>query len=187
GLKLVAARGRLMQALPSGGAMAAVLAGENRVLAAIAACGAAVSIAAVNGPASVVVSGAERELARLLGDRDRDGVRTKRLVAAHAAGAARRMVAGPRQSRPPLRGRGLDRLGRLRPGLPSPEGRVAHVPVPAPAALDRGARWGTAPRGPGRTDARVLRGGVAARAARRANGGGRRAWDVARLCRRRGG
>ncbi len=84
GLKLVAARGRLMQALPSGGAMAAVSAGEERVMAAIATSGASVSIAAVNGPASVVVSGAERDLARVLGELEREGVRTKRLVVSHA-------------------------------------------------------------------------------------------------------
>ena len=57
GLRLVAERARLMQALPGDGTMVAVLAPEARVAAAIEDHGKGVSIAAINGPENVVISG----------------------------------------------------------------------------------------------------------------------------------
>jgi len=57
GLKLIAARGRLMGALPHDGAMIAVTASEAEVQRAITPYADRVAIAAVNGPESIVISG----------------------------------------------------------------------------------------------------------------------------------
>ncbi|MFJ4615067.1 thioester reductase domain-containing protein [Streptomyces griseus] len=81
--RLVAARARLMNELPRGGTMIAVEADEDEVTALLPADG-SVSIAAVNGPASVVVSGdhdATTEVASTIAARGR---RTKALVVSHA-------------------------------------------------------------------------------------------------------
>ncbi|MGH3424206.1 MAG: SDR family NAD(P)-dependent oxidoreductase, partial [Nocardioidaceae bacterium] len=78
---LVVARGRLMQALPPGGTMAAIAATEVEVRAALPE---GVDIAAVNGPRSVVISG-EREAvgAAAAGFADA-GRRTTQLAVSHA-------------------------------------------------------------------------------------------------------
>ncbi len=57
GLRLVAARGRLMQALGTDGAMAAVFASEMQVLSVLDRLDPALSVAAVNAPDEVVLSG----------------------------------------------------------------------------------------------------------------------------------
>ncbi|WP_415954499.1 type I polyketide synthase, partial [Streptomyces sp. KLOTTS4A1] len=74
---LVAARGRLMQALPTGGAMVAIQATEDQVLPFLTD---GVSIAAVNGPSSVVISGDEDAVQEIAARFDR----TARLRVSHA-------------------------------------------------------------------------------------------------------
>ncbi|MFE2546305.1 type I polyketide synthase [Actinacidiphila glaucinigra] len=76
---LVAARGRLMQALPAGGVMIALQASEGEVLPLL---NDRVSIAAVNGPESVVIAGDEDAALAIVAEfKDR---KSKRLTVSHA-------------------------------------------------------------------------------------------------------
>ncbi|WP_443098441.1 type I polyketide synthase [Streptomyces antimycoticus] len=83
---LVAARGRLMGALPEGGAMVAVGAGEEEVRPLLVE---GVDIAAVNGPAAVVLSGDEEPVLRVAQELSERGCRTRRLAVSHAFHSAR--------------------------------------------------------------------------------------------------
>jgi acyl transferase domain-containing protein/D-arabinose 1-dehydrogenase-like Zn-dependent alcohol dehydrogenase/acyl carrier protein len=80
---LVAARGQGMQALPGGGAMIAVTAPEDQVTASLPDSGDAV-VAAVNGPASVVVSGARAAVMAVGRTWRGRGVRVRVLRVSHA-------------------------------------------------------------------------------------------------------
>jgi polyene macrolide polyketide synthase len=79
--ELVAARGRLMQRLPGGGAMAAIMATREEVTPSLSP---RVTIAAVNGPQSIVVSGDERDVDRIVAEFSGRGRKTRRLTVSHA-------------------------------------------------------------------------------------------------------
>ncbi|MFE4802061.1 acyltransferase domain-containing protein, partial [Streptomyces sp. NPDC056708] len=79
--RLVAARGRLMQALPAGGAMVSLQATEDEVLPHLSD---SVSIAALNGPSSTVVSGDEDAVLAIAAHFGAEGRKTKRLRVSHA-------------------------------------------------------------------------------------------------------
>ncbi|MFF1719747.1 type I polyketide synthase [Streptomyces sviceus] len=80
----VAARGRLMQELPPGGLMAAVQATEDEVAELLAGRTDVAGIAAVNGPASVVVSGDEGVVRTVTETLRARGRRTRELAVSHA-------------------------------------------------------------------------------------------------------
>jgi acyl transferase domain-containing protein/acyl carrier protein len=105
-LDLVAERGRLMQALPPGGAMAALFAPEAAVAPRLAA---GVAIAAVNGPEEVVISGAAAGVIETLDRLAALGVQGHRLDVSHAFHSA-----------------------LLDPMLDALEARCAHVATAAP-------------------------------------------------------
>ncbi|WP_461156475.1 beta-ketoacyl synthase N-terminal-like domain-containing protein, partial [Saccharopolyspora tripterygii] len=73
---LISARARLMQALPAGGVMVAVRAGESEVVPYVTE---SVSVAAVNGPSSVVLAGDEAAVADVVSRWE-----SKRLEVSHA-------------------------------------------------------------------------------------------------------
>ncbi|MEU5539857.1 type I polyketide synthase, partial [Streptomyces sp. NPDC020362] len=109
-VKLVSARAALMQALPAGGAMVAVQAAEDEVLPYLTD---GVGIAAVNGPGSVVVSGAEDAVLEIAGVFAQQDRRTSRLRVSHAFHS-------------PLMDPMLEEFGRVVAGLTFHQ---PHVPV----------------------------------------------------------
>ncbi len=82
--RLIANRGRLMAALPPGGAMASLRGSEREALESLRPFEGQLCIAAVNGPASVVVSGDEDALSRWQDSQAEQGRKTKRLRVSHA-------------------------------------------------------------------------------------------------------
>jgi acyl transferase domain-containing protein/NADPH:quinone reductase-like Zn-dependent oxidoreductase/NADP-dependent 3-hydroxy acid dehydrogenase YdfG len=84
GLNLIVQRGRLMQAEPPGGGMVAVRAGEEQVRVAIGPHNGSVSIAAINGPRNIVISGAVSDLEVVVSRLSADGVQAKNLNVSHA-------------------------------------------------------------------------------------------------------
>jgi malonyl CoA-acyl carrier protein transacylase len=84
GLKLIAERARLMQALPSDGKMVTVFASEAIVTTAIQPYTQQVSIAAINGPESMVISGLRAAINTIITTLETKGIKTKPLNVSHA-------------------------------------------------------------------------------------------------------
>lgn len=83
-LKLVAARSRLMQALPPDGTMVAAFAEEARVADIIGADSAEVAVAAVNGPENTVISGRTDAVQRVCTRLEQHGISHQPLKVSHA-------------------------------------------------------------------------------------------------------
>jgi len=84
GLKLIAERGRLMQQLPLNGEMVLVTADEATVKAALAPYAAVLSIAAINGPRNVVISGEKTAMAAVVARFEEDFIHTEPMRVSHA-------------------------------------------------------------------------------------------------------
>lgn len=88
GLKLIAERGRLMQALPAGGGMAALSVNDSEMVKKIIADyvqqGFVVGIAAINSPQQIVISGDLEALTRIVNELKEQGIRCTLLQVSHA-------------------------------------------------------------------------------------------------------
>jgi microcystin synthetase protein McyG len=84
GIALVAERGRLMQALPAGGAMAAVFCSQASVAGHVAERADRLAIAGLNGPEETVLSGDAKALGEVLGLLAAEGIGARKLEVSHA-------------------------------------------------------------------------------------------------------
>lgn len=84
GLRLIVERGRLMQTLPPVGEMAAVFADEARVASHVAPYADRISIAAVNGPSEIVISGERTAVRAVVGELKAEGIKARPLTVSHA-------------------------------------------------------------------------------------------------------
>jgi malonyl CoA-acyl carrier protein transacylase len=84
GLKLIATRGRLMQQLPPNGVMYAIFTDEKRVTAAIEKVVGEISIAAINGPQNIVISGKCEAVDAVVRELQAEGIEFRQLKVSHA-------------------------------------------------------------------------------------------------------
>lgn len=80
GLKLISARARLMQSLPAGGGMAAVMENVETIKPYLG----NIDIAAVNGPKQTVISGKQEDIDKILDVLSQKGIRATKLTVSHA-------------------------------------------------------------------------------------------------------
>ncbi|MGH3373484.1 MAG: SDR family NAD(P)-dependent oxidoreductase, partial [Actinoallomurus sp.] len=123
--RIVAVRSRALRDLAGSGAMASVMAPPDAVRERLAGYDGRLEIAAVNGPASVVVSGEPAAVEDLVAACEADGVRARRVAVDYASHCAHVE---------PLRDRLLDALGPVRPE----RGRTAFYSTVSGGRADRG-------------------------------------------------
>jgi acyl transferase domain-containing protein len=85
GLALIAERGRLMQGLPAGGAMAAIFASADEVAAAVAPRADRIAVAAFNAPDNTVIAGDSAAVDQLLAELALRNIQGQRLFVSLAA------------------------------------------------------------------------------------------------------
>ncbi|MCB9941402.1 MAG: AMP-binding protein [Planctomycetaceae bacterium] len=83
-IELVATRSRLMDSLPERGAMAVVMADESRVAVALRPFGDKLSIASINGPETIVISGSTEAVHQIVTEFASEGVDTELLDTSQA-------------------------------------------------------------------------------------------------------
>lgn len=88
GLRLVAARARLMQSLPPGGEMLAVATGLERAEEAVRAYPDELAIGAINGPDNVVISGTSARIGETMEKLEAEGIKCTRLQISGAGHSA---------------------------------------------------------------------------------------------------
>lgn len=84
GIKLIAQRASLMQSLPANGEMVTVFASEAQVVEAIEPYSQKVSIAAINGPENIVISGEKDAVQAILKHFEKSGIEYVTLKVSHA-------------------------------------------------------------------------------------------------------
>jgi acyl transferase domain-containing protein/SAM-dependent methyltransferase len=84
GLRLIVARARLMQALPQTGEMVTLFGRESRIREAVAQHAPVVSIAALNGPDIVLISGERSAVRSIVAELAQEGIKSRPLTASHA-------------------------------------------------------------------------------------------------------
>ncbi len=86
GLKLIATRGKLIQQLPqkAHGKMVSVIASEDLIASVIALYSSQVSIAAINGPQSIVISGDSSDVDSIISELKSKQIKTHELTVSHA-------------------------------------------------------------------------------------------------------
>jgi len=84
GMKLISARGRLMQSLPQNGAMAAIFAQRSEVEKALSGLEDKISLAGVNGPSNTVISGEKAAVRQVAGQFEGQNIKVTYLTVSHA-------------------------------------------------------------------------------------------------------